>query len=125
MGILGNSSNGKVNMAEQTVLAGAELTFRSDILAEMESFFPTRITSEQSVVQYPQGVYNNLDEQSKSNVDDQSNSTYENAHTTTLYSTQIMLRILLNKAHAQIYGVSSKIALLSSSLSATCLLTLH
>jgi hypothetical protein len=68
----------------------------SDILAEMESFFPTRVTIEESVVAYPMGVY----------VDPENIiPCYVDSPITDLYSAQIMLRRLLNKAHAQLYGI--------------------
>lgn len=71
----------------------------SDILAEMETFFPTRITTEQSVVPYPHGVY----------IDTENIGIFfEESMITHLYSTQIMFRILLNKAHSHIYSSTSK-----------------
>ncbi|KAF1351537.1 hypothetical protein EJ07DRAFT_168937 [Lizonia empirigonia] len=81
------------------------LQLESDILAEMSTLPPSRITDFQSEIAYPDGVYESVPIKSGTGVEETifaGPQTQEGSMF--MYSSQIWLRVILNEAHNILYG---------------------
>ena len=83
------------------------LQLESDILAEMSTLPPSRISDFQSEIAYPDGVYESVPIESGTSVEDKLFADPKTQEGSMLmYSSQIWLRVILNEAHNMLYGRS-------------------
>lgn len=83
------------------------LQLESDILAEMSTLPPSRISDFQSEIAYPDGVYESVPIESGTNVEEKMFADPQTQEGSMLmYSSQIWLRVILNEAHNMLYGRS-------------------
>jgi hypothetical protein len=83
------------------------LQLESDILAEMSILPPSRISEFQSEIAYPQGVYDSVPVESRTEEDWKKFADPQRQESQMLmYSSQIWLRVILNEAHNMLYGRS-------------------
>lgn len=83
------------------------LQLESDILAEMSTLPPSRISDFQSEIAYPDGVYESVPIESGTSVEEKMFADPQTQEGSMLmYSSQIWLRVILNEAHNMLYGRS-------------------
>ncbi|KAL1643416.1 hypothetical protein SLS61_009251 [Didymella pomorum] len=85
------------------------LQLESDILAEMSTLPPSRISDFQSEIAYPDGVYESVPIESGTNVEEKMFADPQTQEGSMLmYSSQIWLRVILNEAHNMLYGRNAR-----------------
>ncbi|OSS44328.1 hypothetical protein B5807_11072 [Epicoccum nigrum] len=85
------------------------LQLESDILAEMSTLPPSRISDFQSEIAYPDGVYESVPIESGTSVEDKLFADPKTQEGSMLmYSSQIWLRVILNEAHNMLYGRNAR-----------------
>ncbi|KAF3031938.1 hypothetical protein E8E12_001908 [Didymella heteroderae] len=85
------------------------LQLESDILAEMSTLPPSRISDFQSEIAYPDGVYESVPIESGTSVEEKMFADPQTQEGSMLmYSSQIWLRVILNEAHNMLYGRNAR-----------------
>ncbi|KAF3029157.1 hypothetical protein E8E12_000380 [Didymella heteroderae] len=85
------------------------LQLESDILAEMSTLPPSRISDFQSEIAYPDGVYESMPIESGTSVEEKMFADPQTQEGSMLmYSSQIWLRVILNEAHNMLYGRNAR-----------------